>query len=158
MDWILSFGLSGGTIPAILDLIVYGELDTSGIQPLLFTFGLLLCPGNGYTAFCEPLGWFFFLLGALAVVTCLLVNLSRGVASTREGLVGGKNRWLRFHNLKFYASAVCAAGYSLIGIHASLDPDYPTAVSVVYLVLATIAPPLFVVVTMVTGRRLLTRH
>ncbi len=157
VDWVLSFGLSGGSNQPILDFILYGELDTSGSEPILFTFGRWLCPGNGYAAFCEPLGWILFLLGALAVVACLLVNLTRGVAPTGDGFVAGNSRWLlRFHNLAFYTSAVVAAGYSWTGIHASLGPDYPTVVSVVYLVFATITPPFFVVVTVVTGRRLLT--
>ena len=79
VDWVLSFGLSGGSNQPILDFILYGELDTSGSEPILFTFGRWLCPGNGYAAFCEPLGWILFLLGALAVVACLLVNLTRGI-------------------------------------------------------------------------------
>ena len=159
INWVLSFGLSGGTNQPILDLILYGELDISGSEPILFTFGLWLCPGNGYAAFCEPLGWFLFLLGALAVVTCLLVSLSRGVGSPKDGIVGSRNRrLLRFDNLTFYASGIVAAGYSWTAIHASLGPDYPTGVSVVYLLLTTITPPLFVVVTVVTGRRLLTRR
>ena len=156
IDWVYSFVLWGGLHQPIVDLILHGDLDTSESQPILFTLWIEVCPGNGHPAFCDPLGWFFLVLGVLAVVTCLLVNLTRGVALTKDRSVRGKSHWLRLHNLAFYTSAVVAAGLCWTWIHVVLGSDYPTAVSVVYLVVATITPPLFVVVTVVTGRRLLT--
>ena len=157
IDWVYSFVLWGGLHQPIVDLILHGDLDTSESQPILVTLWFEVCPGNGHPAFCDPLGWFFLVLGVLTVVICPVVNLTRGVAPFGDGCVRGNSRWLlRFHNLAFYTSAVVAAGYCWTLIHAILGPDYPTVVSVVYLVFATITPPLFVVVTVVTGRRLLT--
>ena len=49
------------------------------------------------------------MLGALAVVMCLVVNLTGGVASTGDRFVGGENYRLQFDNLAFYTSAVSAA-------------------------------------------------
>ena len=158
IDWVYSFVLWGGFHQPIVDLILHGYLDTSGSQPILFTLWFEVCPGNGHPAFCDPLGWFSLVLVVLTVVICPVVNLTRGVAPFGDGSVRGKSRRPWFNNLAFYASAVVAAGYSWTLIHAIFVPDYPTAVSVVYLVVATITPPLFVVVTIATGRRQLTRH
>ena len=154
IDWVLSFVLLGGSHQPIRDLILYGNLDTSEGQPILTAFGSWLCGGNGYPWFCAPLGIFFFLLVVLAVVICPVVNFTRGAAPPGDGFVGGKNRRLRFHNLAFYASAVAAVGYCWTLIHFALSPDYPTAVSVICRVVATITPPLFVVATVAAGRRL----
>ena len=159
IDWVYSFVLWGGLHQPIVDLILHGDLDTSESQPILFTLWIEVCPGNGHPAFCDPLGWFFLVLGVLTVVICLLVNLTRGVALSGDGSVREKSRWLlRFDNLAFYTSAFVAAGYGWTWIYAIFVPDYPTAISVVYLVAATITPPLFVVVTIATGGRQLTRH
>ena len=141
----------------ILDLVLRGDLDTSGSDPVLFNLWLWVCPGNGQPAFCDSLGWFFLLLGVLAVGTCLIIALARGLASTGDGSGGVKNRRLWFHNLAFYASAVVAVGYCWTLIHFFIGPDYAMALSVIYIVVATVTPPLFVVVTIATGRRRLAR-
>ena len=154
IDWVLSFGLSGGSNQPILDFILYGELHISGSDPILFTLWLWVCPGNGFAAFCEPLGFFFFVVGVLAVVICLVVNRSRGAAPIGDDFVSGRNRSWRFHNLALYAAAICAVSFSWTLIHAILGPDYPTAVSAIYLLVSTITPPLFVVATIATGLRL----
>ena len=124
IDWVLSIVFFGGLQP-IIWLNFYGHLDTSGSQPILFTLGTWLCPGNGFAAFCYPLGIFFPLLVVLAFAICLVINFTRAVASTGDGFVGGKNRWLRFHNLAPYASAVGAGGFCWTLIHWVLGPRLP---------------------------------
>ena len=151
IDWGLSFVILGGSRQPIRDLILYGNLYTAEGQHILTAFGSWLCGGNGYAWFCAPLGIFIFLIVVLAVVICPVVNFTRGAAPT-----GGKNRRLQVHNLAFYASVVVAVGYCWPWIHFTLlGPDYGTAVSVIYLVVATVTPPLFVVATIGAGSRLL---
>ena len=154
IDWVLSFVHFIGSHQPIVDLVFYGDLDTSGGEPILFTIGRWLCPGNGYAWFCDTLWVFLLLLGISAVVICLAVNLTRGVASTGRCPLGGNHRWLRLHNLAFFASIVCVVGLCWTLIHFINGPDYPTAVSVAYLVFATVTPPLFILMTIAAGRRL----
>ena len=56
IDWVLSFVHFKGSKQPIVDLVIYGDLDTSGGEPILFTLWRLLCPGNGYAWFCDTLG------------------------------------------------------------------------------------------------------
>ena len=45
--------------------------------PPIIGLVVLACPGNGFAAYCTPLGLFAFAVSAGAVVTAVLVNFSR---------------------------------------------------------------------------------
>ena len=53
IDWGLAAALFGGP-PAIVSLILYGELYNNYYPPLPSGLMLLPCPGNGFAFFCGP--------------------------------------------------------------------------------------------------------
>ena len=79
VDW----GLAAATFrgpPAIVDLILYGELYNDFQPPLPSGLMLLPCPGNGFAFFCGPWALSLILLITLAVGIGLYVNVMRTLA------------------------------------------------------------------------------
>lgn len=121
--------------------------------PPLYRLVILACPGNGFSAFCAPLGLFAFLLSAGTVVTALFVNLARKRRRDREGLDSGTTGGHWETNLTFFGSLVLTVAYaeSLVFFFVGagpLGPDIDT-------VLTKVISPLLILVFLATGLHLL---
>ena len=121
--------------------------------PPIIGLVVLACPGNGFAAYCTPLGLFAFAVSAGAVVTAVLVNFSRKRRLDREGLDGGATRVRLETNLTLYASLALIVVYAessvfLISGQAFLGTEIHT-------IAAQVISPLLILVFVFTGRHLL---
>ena len=116
--------------------------------PPIIGLVVLACPGNGFAAYCTPLGLFAFAVSAGAVVTAVLVNFSRKRRLDREGLDGGATRVRLETNLTLYASLALIVVYAESSVFSWERKSFHT-------IAAQVISPLLILVFVFTGRHLL---
>ena len=90
--------------PYILHLLYLAlSFFRHGYPPLIGLIGLV-CPGNGFAAYCAPLSLLVMAVTGAAVVAALLVNFSRKRQLDREGPDGGATQGKLEANLAAYGS------------------------------------------------------
>ena len=111
IDWGLAAALFGGP-PAIVSLILYGELYNNYYPPLPSGLMLLPCPGNGFAFFCGPWVLSLILLFTFAVGIGLYVNVMRTLAlGFVQGWVVPLDRRRLFINVSMVVSVLLAFGF-----------------------------------------------
>ena len=141
--------------PAIVRLILHGELYGRSNPPLPFGLIYLPCPGNGFGFLCGPWALFLLFLFTLVVGVVLYVNVKRRLAwGSGPGRVGFLERRRLLVNLLVAVSVLLAFAFvwgwlQYFGIAGRLPLVTP-----VYQVLAPIIHLLFIVITIAAGRHL----
>jgi len=154
IDWCLALVAFQGP-PAIVGLILYGELYSHSVPPLPFGLIYLPCPGNGFGFLCGPRAIWLLVLFALGVVVILYVNVRRRPASesglARVDLMDRRRLWI---TLAIAASALLAFGFvwgwiNYFGIGGQLP-----VITSIYNVVAPFIHLLFIVTGIAAGRHL----
>ena len=76
VDWVLA-GVAFRGVPAIIGLVLYGELHDHSYPSLPSGLMFLPCPGNGFAFFCGPWAVSLLFVFILAVGIGLYVNVTR---------------------------------------------------------------------------------
>ena len=154
VDW----GLAAAAFrspPAIVGLILYGELYNDSYPPLPSGLMFLPCPGNGFAFFCGPWALSLISLFTFAVGIGLYVNVMRTLAlGFVQGWVGLLNRRRLLINLSIVASVLLAFGFvwgwvEFFGISERLPRVTP-----IYQVVAPFIHLLFILASLAAGRHL----
>ena len=154
IDWGLAAVAFRGP-PAIVGLILYGELYSDSYPPLPSGLMRLPCPGNGFASFCGPWALSLMFLFTLAVGIGLYVNVMRTLAlGFVQGRVGPLDRRRLFVNLSIVASVLLAIGFvwgwvQYFGISERLPWVTP-----IYQVVAPFIHFLFILASLAAGRHL----
>jgi hypothetical protein len=154
IDWGLAAVAFRGP-PAIVGLILYGELYGHSHPPLPYGLMRLPCPGNGFASFCGPWALSLMFLFTLAVGIGLYVNVMRTLAlGFVQGRVGPLDRRRLFVNLSIVASVLLAIGFvwgwvQYFGISERLPWVTP-----IYQVVAPFIHLLFILASLAAGRHL----
>ena len=154
IDWGLAAVAFGGP-PAIVGLIIYGELYNNYYPPLPSGLMLLPCPGNGFAFFCGPWALSLILLFTFAVGIGLYVNVMRTLAlGFVQGWVAPLDRWKLLINASFVVSVLLAFGFvwgwvQFFGISVGLPLVTP-----IYQVVAPFIHLLFILASLAAGYHL----
>lgn len=154
IDWCLTLVAFRGS-PAIVGLILYGELYIRSFPPLPSGLVLLPCPGNGFGFLCGPWAIFLLFLFVLAVGVGLCINVKRRLAFGSAPRGVGLLDWRRLLlNLLIVASVLLAFGFvwgwlQYFGIAGRLPLVTP-----IYQVVAPFIHLLFIVTCFAAGRHL----
>ena len=154
IDWGLGAVAFRGP-PAIVGLIIYGELYNNFYPPMPSGLVLLPCPGNGFAFFCGPWALSLILLFTFAVGISLYVNVMRTLAlEFVQGWVGLLDRRWLLINLSFVVSVLLAFGFiwgwvQFFGISGRLPWVTP-----IYQVVAPFIHLLFILASLAAGRHL----
>ena len=155
VDWGLAAAAFRGS-PAIVDLILHGELYNDSYPPLPSGLMFLPCPGNGLAFFCGPLLLSLIFLLTLAVGIGLYVNVMRTLAvGFVQGWVGLLDRRRLFVNLSIVASVLLAFGFVWGWVQVFFGiSEHLSWVTPIYHVVASFIHLLFVLVSLAAGRHL----
>ena len=154
VDWGLAAAAFRGP-PAMVGLILYGELYNDSYPPLPSGLMFLPCPGNGFAFFCGPWALSLISLFTFAVGIGLYVNVMRTLAlGFVQGWVGLLNRRWLLINLSIVASVLLAFGFvwgwvEFFGISERLPRVTP-----IYQVVAPFIHLLFILASLAAGRHL----
>ena len=153
IDWILIFAFRDS--PAIVGLILYGELYPSSSPPLPSGLIRAPCPGNGFASICAPWALLLLIVFTFAVGLGLYANASRtlNLVSVLGWVASLHHRWF-LTNLVFVVSVLVAVEYvwgwlqyfGILGQVPGITHIYQAAGAFIHL--------LFVLVSIVAGRRL----
>ncbi len=128
-------------------------------MPQGLIFGL--CPGNGYSFLCAHWGLFLLVLVVAAVAICAWVNLVRMIPLRGDVTQASRDRaqapMLRgriLARLSFGLSVVLALGIVWGWGQVILLPSDVAVLTPLYQVLAQFIPPLFILISLTTGRYL----
>ena len=154
VDW----GLAAATFrgpPAIVDLILYGELYKDSQPPLPSGLMFLPCGGNGFAFFCGPWALSLIFLITLAVGIGLCVNVMRTLAvGFVKGWVGLLDRRRLFINLSIVASVLLAFGFVWGWVQFFGISEHLPWVTPIYHVVAPFIHLLFILASLAAGRHL----
>ena len=160
VDWVLAMLLFRGP-PAIIALILHGETYSTGYPPLPQGLIIGLCPGNGYSFLCAPWSLFLLILVVAAVAICVCVNLIRMLSRRGDITQGSGDRtqalmlWERIlARLPLDLSVVLALGIVWGWRQVIFSPSDVAVLTAMYRVLAPFIPPLFISISLTTGRYL----
>ena len=159
IDWGPAAAVAYRGPPAIVGLILYGELYGHSHPPLPYGLMRLPCPGNGFASFCGPWALSLMFLFTLAVGIGLYVNVMRTLAlGSVQGWVGLLDRRRLFINLSIVAS-VLASVFLAIGFvcgwvqYFGISERLPW-VTPIYQVVAPFIHFLFILASLAAGRHL----
>ena len=159
IDWVIAMVLFRG--PAvIIELILHGETyHTLPPLPQGLIYGL--CPGNGYSFLCAPWALFLLILVAAAVAICAWANFIRMLSrlgdvtqDSRDRAQAPMFRERILARLPFGLSVVLALGIVFGWWQYIFSPSGFGLLISMYQVLALFIPPLFIVISLTTGRYL----
>ena len=153
IDWILIFTFRGS--PAIVGLILYGELYPSSSPALPSGLILAPCPGNGFASICAPWALLLLVIFTFAVGLGLYINASRtrNLVSALGWVASLHRRWL-LTNLVFVVSVLVAFAYVWGWLQYFGIVGQVPGITQIYQAVALFIHLLFVLVSIVAGRRL----
>ena len=137
---------------ALADWFIALSFFHSDALPLTRLFGLA-CPGNGFAAYCRPLGLLVFALSAGTVVTALFVNFTRKSRLNADELDRPTTREVLEANLSFYSSFALTVAYAESVVFFFSDSAFLG--TYIHTTLAKVISPLLALVFLTTGRHLL---
>ena len=160
IDWGIAMLLFRGP-PAIIALILHRETYDSGYPPLPQGLIFGLCPGNGYSFLCAPWSLFLLILVLAAVAVCVWVDLIRMLSLRGDITQVSRDRtqapmlreWI-MARLPFGLSVVLTLGIVWGWRQVIFPPSDVAVLTAMYQVLAPFIPPLFILITLITGRYL----
>ncbi len=142
IDWVLILVFIGG--------VGFGDR----VIPLTVGLVLLICPGNGYSAFCSPLMLFLLFAAGLAAVICVAVPFIRLLASSHDQPLHATYRSRILAALSFVASVVVTLGFGWSWFHFMLDPLYVSILTPINRQVGPFVGPAFILVSVATARYL----
>ena len=160
IDWVLAMVLTltmifFGEIPPTIASIFPGDLYLHSMdQPFPFFSCICRSPTTGFPVFCEASPALLGIAVALAVISCLIVNLIRTLALLKVWPHDTPDRWWVWTNLPLLTSAVLAVGFTWGIFYPPIYPGGGESAEMRYGAIAGLMPPLFILVTVTTGRRL----
>ena len=158
IDWVLA-GVVFRGLPAIIDLIRYGELYDHSYPPLPSGLMFLPCPGNGFAFFCGPWALSLISLFAFAVGIGLYVNVTKARAlGSVQGWVGSLDRRRLFVNLSLVASVLLAFAFVWGWVQFFRISGPLPGITLIYQLVAPFMHPLFILVSIAAGRHLRRTH
>lgn len=87
--------------------------------------GMVLCPGNGFAAFCGPLWLLLYFLFVVQVVVAPVFNRTRARRLNQDEPYGLMTRRSREANLVYYASLLNLAGFIYLSLSAFFSSGLP---------------------------------
>ena len=158
VDWLVT-GVTFRGPPAIIKLILYGDLYGRSYPPLPSGLMLLPCPGNGFAFFCGPWALSLIFLFSSAVGIGLYVNVKRERSlRLAQGWGGSLDRRRLFVYLSLLASALLSFAFIWGWGQFLRIPGPVPGVTPLYQLVAPFMHPLFILVSIAAARHLRRSH
>ncbi len=154
VDWVIADVVIRGW-PAIIDLILYGELYDRSYPPLPSGRMFLPCPGNGFAFFCGPWAISLIFLFTLTIGIGLYVKVTRAWGLGKPHARGSPlDRRRLFVYLSLVASMLLAFAFLWGWVQFFLISGSRAGITLIYRLVVPFIHALFILVSIGAGRHL----